>query len=781
VHLGRPAGTQGNVTSAQFARPWLAAVSAVAGVAMISFATGQPLRGVLLAAAAMVPPVLVLVGVHVHRPQRANAWQSMAIGLALLAVSVLPGLPNTPGGTVLPLAFIPLAGFLLTATSIVRIIRDETVEGSLSAILDALIVAVGAAFIGWFAAIQRHLETTGGGSFPDAVLAVIYPSVDVALLFMAIRTTWRHRGSTPAVWLLGAAVGTALVAHAGVLLGKTAVGYDPGQLTDLGAFIAGALFAAAALHPSMSAPLGAPRRPAGHGVTGVRMAAVAVGIFIAPLVLLAYALLGPNGPDITLSPRAGLPPIAVEIALGSLLVAGLVTARLTTSLIRLERTLGARERLEGELTRQAESDSLTALPNRSAFVGRLQRTLSHERPVGAVLFCDLDDFKSVNDTEGHAAGDELLRTVAARIHGCVRPSDLAARLGGDEFAVLLEGVTDPLIAARAAERIIAAFDRPIELGGRQFTVGISIGIAMVTGGVEAAELMRQADIAMYLAKSQGKGRCERFEPRMESGIVNRMALRADLERALAEHEFFLVYQPIQHLDGQVIAAVEALVRWNHPERGVVPPSEFISLAEQTGLIVPLGQWVLETACAQMRGWLDAGARADARISINVSPIQLAHPGFVDRVRAALAETRLPAANVVLEITESALVEFDSALGVLDELRRLGLQIALDDFGTGYSAMSYLARFPIDILKIDRSFVSAMSHDPQSASLVRTIIGLAQNLQLTTVAEGIEEDAQLLELQRLGCPFGQGFMLHRPLMAEIAGPLLVANSRARLAA
>jgi EAL domain-containing protein (putative c-di-GMP-specific phosphodiesterase class I) len=306
---------------------------------------------------------------------------------------------------------------------------------------------------------------------------------------------------------------------------------------------------------------------------------------------------------------------------------------------------------------------------------------------------------------------------------------------------------------------------------------MSIGIAMAADAADAAELMRQADIAMYLAKGQGKGRFERYSPRLQDSLTSRLALRASLERAIAEEQFVLVYQPIRRLADDGNAGVEALMRWNHPDRGLVAPGEFIPVAEQSGLIVPMGAWALRTACRQMRAWLDEGASRDAYVSVNVSPVQLAREGFADTVRATLQQTGLPPANLVVEITESALIDFETAISVLEEIRGLGVRIAIDDFGTGYSAMSYLARFPIDILKIDRSFVAAMGRDRQSASLIRTIISLAQNLHLTTVAEGIEEASQLAELRRLGCDLGQGYLLSVPQPPEAIGGRLLEGRKA----
>jgi diguanylate cyclase (GGDEF)-like protein len=496
---------------------------------------------------------------------------------------------------------------------------------------------------------------------------------------------------------------------------------------------------------------------------------VALAIFIAPVILVATAARG--GEDLFSVDNDQL-----EIAGGSIALSALVIVRLFGALSRLDRSLNSREQLEKELKRQALRDALTDLPNRLYFTQRLTVALARQPDQIAVLFCDLDDFKTVNDTLGHAAGDELLVRVAARLRQSLRPGDLAARLGGDEFAILLESIADPAAAANIAERLVDSFREPVVVNGQPYAVRVSIGVAFGADAGEAAELMRNADIAMYLAKSQGKGRYELFHPSMQASVVNRLALRANLERAIEQNEFVLQYQPIQALASDEVVGVEALIRWRHPDRGFVPPNEFIPLAEQTGLIVPLGRWVLETACQQLRVWLEAGADPATTMSVNVSPVQLADPGFVPGVAAVLDRSGLRASNLVLELTEGALIDADGANRVLSELKSLGVRLAVDDFGTGYSAMSYLGRFPIDILKIDRSFVSAIGRNEREAALVSTIIRLAANLRLDTVAEGIEDAGQLDELRHLGCDFGQGYLLGRPLDAEVVTGIVTATGR-----
>ncbi len=770
------------VRNVHWASAWLMVLFGLGGLVLLAFGPARAVEGLLLLPAVLAAPVAIAVGIRRWRPPRAGAWGLLAIGMALVAVGALPDLLGPAGPEAAATSTATFVGYVIVVVAVFMVIRDDTLDGTVSAVIDALIVATGASVLEWFPLIREHLELTGGQGYLDASMAVVYPSLDLAMLFLAIRVAWRHPRISPSMWLLAAALAANLVIDLGVAAGYTWIGYAPGQLTDVGQYLAMVLVAAAALHPSIQDPLSPASRDAHAGAMRfLRPGAVVLAAFITPLILIGYGLSPDHGSAVDRPVAAGLPSLGLELGISALVVAGLVAVRLILSILRLERALTARDQLEVRLQRQAASDSLTELPNRTAFQGRLQRELTQDRRAGAVLFCDLDDFKTINDTEGHEAGDALLRAVAGRLTGCIRAGDLAARFGGDEFALYLDDITDPAEAEMIAARVVEAFSEPVVVGSRTFDVGLSVGIAMVTDAADATEVLRQADIAMYLAKGQGKGRFERFSPSLQAKLTSGVALRASLERAIAQGQFLLLYQPIERLGRRAHSGVEALVRWNHADRGLVPPDEFIPVAEQTGLIVPLGAWILETACRQMRAWLDAGARRDSYVSVNVSPVQLARDGFAATVRATLERTRLPPSSLVIEITESALVDFESALAVLREIRELGVRIAVDDFGTGYSAMSYLARFPIDILKIDRSFVAAMGRDSQSVSLVRTIIALAQSLRLETVAEGIEEVAQLTELERLGCRFGQGFMFSRPLSAEDASAFMLPGADGRGAA
>jgi diguanylate cyclase (GGDEF)-like protein/PAS domain S-box-containing protein len=427
------------------------------------------------------------------------------------------------------------------------------------------------------------------------------------------------------------------------------------------------------------------------------------------------------------------------------------------------RDVTERRTLEEQLKHEALHDPLTTLANRALFVDRVGHALSRRDNPNAtgVLFMDLDDFKTINDSLGHAAGDELLQAVAQRLRGNLRLEDTVARLGGDEFAVLVEDA-DVDTVVQVGSRLLEALRAPFEIGGKQVHVGASVGAAM--SGVDnrdAEVLLRNADVAMYTAKSRGKGRLEVFEASMHAAAVTRLELKADLERALGREELRLRYQPIFRLEDGALDGFETLVRWRHPDRGEVGPGDFVPLAEETGLIVPIGRWVLAQACRQAQAWRTAGGTG-IKVSVNLAARQLRDPEIVDMVRSVLAETGLEPDVLTLELTESSIMQDDE--GRLQELRGLGIHLGLDDFGTGYSSLSYLSKFPIETLKIDRSFTSRLGGPDEETALVRSVIQLATSMGMETVGEGIERQEQYDRLRELGCTYGQGYLLARPMDA-----------------
>jgi diguanylate cyclase (GGDEF)-like protein/PAS domain S-box-containing protein len=442
---------------------------------------------------------------------------------------------------------------------------------------------------------------------------------------------------------------------------------------------------------------------------------------------------------------------------------------------RVERMVGTtqdvteRRAAEQLLEHQALHDPLTGLPNRALFLDRLQHALTRARRPGsslAVYFCDVDDFKDVNDSLGHDAGDELLVALPPRLREGLRAGDTVARFGGDEFVILCEDLDSEGEAIRIAERIAEAFGLPFALDGRPHHLSVSVGVVFVKGGeASATEVLRDADAAMYRAKGGGKGRFELFDAQMRASLVARLQTEADLRRALDEGELRLHFQPVVALDGGALVGAEALVRWQHPQRGLLAPAEFIAVAEDSGLIAPLGAWVLEESCRQAVAWGNGRF-----VSINLSPRQLSHSDVPALLERALAETGVDPALLELEITENVLMEQSAAvLGTLRRLKAMGVRLVLDDFGTGWSSLAYLKRFPLDGLKIDREFVGSLGTSVEDTAIVAAVLSMAAALELDVIAEGVETEEQLEWLRERGCGMAQGFLLGRPMPAgELVG-------------
>jgi diguanylate cyclase (GGDEF)-like protein len=482
------------------------------------------------------------------------------------------------------------------------------------------------------------------------------------------------------------------------------------------------------------------------------------------------------------APVASGPSANVQ-ALIVLVGGAIVTALLATLVLILAR---ARDRAmemvrekTGQLRHQALHDDLTGLPNRVLAQDRAEQMLARARrqelPVAA-LYVDIDGFKDVNDSFGHAAGDELLRIVAGRLESIVREGDTAARFGGDEFVVLMEGSTLDAGPELVAERLIDVLRQPYDMTGeigRALSLTASVGIASGLRGT-AEELLRDADTALYQAKAAGKNRYVLFQSAMQTAIQDRLAIQMDLSDALDQGRLFLLYQPTFDLQSERVIGVEALIRWRHPTRGILQPADFIALAEETGLIVPIGRWVLVEACRQAAAWRARGHRIG--MSVNVSARQLDASDLIDDVRHALEECALDPATLTLEITETALMrDPDATAERLRSLKQLGVRIAIDDFGTGYSSLAYLREFPADALKIDRSFISSIASSRQSTALIHTLVQLGKTLRIETLAEGIEDQIQLETLQRERCDQGQGFLFSRPLDVTAVEAFLEADT------
>ena len=593
--------------------------------------------------------------------------------------------------------------------------------------------------------LQDVTLTLGG-----RVISIAYPVMDVALVAVAVRLMSVVHLRHPSFALMSSGLISLLIADTfyGVL--NSAGTFETGGFADafwLGFYI---LIGTAALHPAMGRPMQT------VDVNISRFSRVRIALLCA----------------VTLS----LPTI--DLIWGKpfdkLLTALLSMAMFLLVLGRVVGLMGLVQANERQARHDAMHDSLTGLANRVLFSERVAHSVGGDRPgVVSVLFVDLDDFKTINDSLGHRAGDELLMTVAERLQACVRDRDLVARLSGDEFAVLLDSAVDRQDAIAVAERLQEALRAPIDIEGREVLISASVGIAVENRADIARPdvLLQAADVAMYRAKSKGKGRFEFFEQEMYQEAIDRLDLKGDLQVALERAQLKVFYQPIVDMASEKITSVEALLRWQHPERGMVTPDKFIPLAEQTGLIVPIGRWVLREACSQVMRWRrDHPETAPRGVSVNLSARQMYDPHLIEDVFDALSESGMEPSNLTLEITESMLIEeSEQAMQVLERLRAMRVKIAIDDFGTGYSSLSYLRRFPVTSIKIDRSFVAEMHGSSTSEALVRAVIDLAHVLELDTVAEGIEQRDQATTLSSLRCNLGQGYLFSRPLPAgELEG-------------
>jgi diguanylate cyclase (GGDEF)-like protein len=439
-----------------------------------------------------------------------------------------------------------------------------------------------------------------------------------------------------------------------------------------------------------------------------------------------------------------------------------------------------RRQAEMRIAHMARHDALTDLPNRVLLRERLSEALPHVEDGQwlAVLYLDLDQFKNVNDTLGHPAGDELLRVVAERLRGCVHEADTISRVGGDEFCIIQAGIQDAADSERLARRIAEAIRQPYDIHGHMVMIDASIGIAFAPAdGTDANELLKNADMALYGAKADGRGVYRFFEPKMDARMKDRRTLELALRKAFENGEFELYYQPVLNLDQDKVRCCEALLRWHHPERGMIPPAEFIPIAEDIGLIVALGEWVIRQACADAVQW-----PADVCVAVNLSPTQLVSRGLLTAVLNALAASRLPAHRLELEITEAVLMQnSEVTLRTLHQLRELGIRISMDDFGTGYSSLSYLRSFPFDKIKIDRCFISGLGDSSEADAIVQAVAGLADSLNMTTTAEGVETREQLDLVRRLGCTDVQGFFYSRPVPARDLAQFLAKQSGRKVAA
>jgi diguanylate cyclase (GGDEF)-like protein len=623
--------------------------------------------------------------------------------------------------------------------------------------LDLAIVAIGGAAVVMYVVLGPTVAQSGPDPLQSGI-SIAYPVGDMVLLVGLGSVLLRRTAVSSARALQSFAGGLLFFVAADLVYGYIQLHstYQGGDPVDSLWMIAIALFAvagAAQTTPLATTEVIAEDQP--HHASWAPYVAVAIG----------FGLLLFNERHQRLLPDASL----------------VIAAVLLATLVSVRQFLAQRDLLhtQGRLSYQSLHDALTGLPNRALVIDRAEQMLARARrsrtPVAA-LYVDIDGFKHINDSFGHATGDELLSVVAARLSGIVREADTVGRLGGDEFVVLLEDHTLDAGPELVAERMCQVLGQPIDLQGtkgRTVSVTASIGIAL--GQRDSADdLLRDADFALYEAKGAGKNRWVMFESRMQTAAQDLLELEMDLKEALDAGQFFLLYQPTFDLQSETIKGIEALIRWRHPVRGVIPPDAFIPLAEETGLIVPIGRWVLRTACQQAAAWHRHGRPLG--MAINVSARQLDQPSLVQDVADTLASTGLEPAALTLEITETTLMrDAEAAARRCHALKALGVRLAVDDFGTGYSSLAYLRQFPVDALKIDRSFISGIAASGDSKALIHTLVQLGKTLGLETLGEGIEERAQLRELQREKCDSGQGFLFARPLEVDAIEELLGVNS------
>ncbi|MEU7903377.1 EAL domain-containing protein [Actinoplanes sp. NPDC049118] len=689
----------------------------------------------------VVSAALILVGVRLHRARRPVMWYWFAAGLVAWVIGdlvwqyykyVLHQEPYPSPADYFYLSAYPLilAGMLMLMRDRRRGVRD------VAALIDAAVVAVGLGLVFWVF-VMHPIASDASASTSERVFGVAYPAVDVLLLAILARFyTGVGRRST-SIRLLGGAALLLLIADVGYSLLSLYSDVDD-ELLDGAFLLSYACWAASALHPSMRTAGAVAKQPGDARVGRARLLLLAVCTLLAPALLLIPGI-------------GGDPVDRFVIAIGAGLLFLLVV-------VRMSGFVGQVQEQADQLQGLAMADELTGLANRRRFEQELRSAL-HAGPIQVALL-DLNDFKGVNDRLGHGVGDQLLTVVAQRLRATLRPDVLVARMGGDEFAVLVPGATDAQADA-IVRRLADALRAPVAAGGHELLIGASIGVADGGGTGDPYEVLRRADVAMYAAKAS-HDRPRRYTPELDKRTDEQAWLGAEMRLALDAGQFRLVYQPIVALPSGRMEAVEALVRWEHPVRGMIAPDQFIPAAERNGLIVELGEWILYTACAQAVQWRNRyGELAPERMSVNVSARQLAEPGFASVVAAVLSDTGLPAAWLTVEVTETAVFGGGRSVQAVQDLHDLGVRIALDDFGTGHSSLGLLRTVPVDVLKVDKSFVDSITTAGEDAVIATALIQVSNGLGLTAVAEGVETAEQAAELHRLGYRYAQGYHFGRP--------------------
>jgi diguanylate cyclase (GGDEF)-like protein len=736
-------------------RPWgvYSTVGMVTIAAYLTIPMGIP-QDVVYAAVGLSSVVATLAGIRLHRPARPGAWYFMAVGqLSWVAgdclynwycdVEHVSPFPSAADG--LYLAAYPILGY-----GIVTLIRSRQRRLDVPGIIDSAIVTISIGLLSWLVVAEPIIKSADPAF--TRLVGVAYPAGDILLLGLLVRLVIVPGARTASFRLLCSAVGALVLADIAYAVISATTGYDGGAV-DLLWVASYVLWGVSALHPSMRS-LSEPGTTEFPQFTGRRLTALALAVLIAPGALatqLAWHLRVQGWP----------------IVIASVALFALVVARMYIAIREIVASSRKREELQQELAHQAAYDSLTGLANRAHVLGLVEAALHRARRCGtqlALLCIDLDRFKAVNDTFGHSAGDEVLRAVAGRMRQVVRAGDTVGRLAGDEFVILIEPLDETTDLLDLGDRLITAVSRPIPLDGRDVTVGLSIGAAVSSdGSTDADALLHHADAAAYRAKTAGRGRVEVFDEALRRQLDQQADLEHAMRTGLAAGEFVLHYQPVLDLSTGRVEGYEALIRWQRPGHGLLPPDAFIPAAEQSTLICDIGRWVLKRATRQLAQWRGADPDAgDLTVAVNISGRHLSSPSIIDDVTDALRESGVPTSALVVEITETVLVERGGTAVHLHALRALGIGISIDDFGTGYTSIGQLQHLPVDTLKIDRSFIS--SAGPGSAELVELMINAAHAFGLRVVAEGIEDPDQLNTLRQLACDSGQGYLFARPQTA-----------------
>jgi diguanylate cyclase (GGDEF)-like protein len=721
-------------------------------------------------ATAALGVIALIIGLVRHRPAPCLPWSLIATGaVAKLAGDVVWELVNYRDGTVPFPSFVDgiyLSAFVFFMAGLLLLPRPQTGRSSWDGLLDSAIACCGVLVVVWSFIIEPYLnsgELAGWG----LTVALAYPVTDLLLFIALCRLAFTAAAHTPAFLLLLSACGAMLAGDViyaislshGFATGGTAVSI----VLWLVAYL---LLGAGGLHPSVarSATLTEQRAVT---VTWVRVAMFGLFGLLGPVAWVGTAITHGSTElwRSVLIPAGAVAVLSMLLVIRLVLLARLAHRRAETldqQAVALNTALSEQEALQAQLSHRALHDPLTGLGNRALLRERLEETLPGD---GALLLMDLDGFKDVNDTFGHPVGDNLLVEVARRLRETVGPNHTLVRLGGDEFAILLAGA-DAEAAETVAGRALVALRAPYLENGRELHLTTSIGMLATTGGehITPAVALRNVDLALYAAKEAGKNQMVAFRPELRTARLHHASLVAGLRRAVADSEFTLRYQPVVDLSSQRITAVEALIRWHPPGGTPLPPAEFVPVAEETGLVVPMGAWVLREACTQAADWYTAHGIA---LAVNVSGRQLVDPDFADTVLDALRESGLPGEGLILEITETVLVaaataEADAVTVHLDRLRRHGVRIAIDDFGTGYSSLAYLVRLPVDILKLDRTFIQGEAPlSGRERAFTQAILDLGHSLQLQTIAECVETPDQADMLRDMGCALAQGYLFSRP--------------------